>query len=123
LDVVRIEVLQLKTVLVEDPPDEPPDGDGEAALVESHERDDVPLGQAWHGLLPGHLSLHGGGEWRELSGIDKAVQHLEGHVGPRPFQHDGGKLSNELAVRAVTVLRVQGRKESKMQERRKMIRE
>jgi hypothetical protein len=58
-----------------------------------------------------------------LSGIDKAVQHLEGHVGPRPFQHDSGKLSNELAVRVVTVLRVQGSKESKMQERRKMIRE
>jgi hypothetical protein len=37
LDAVRIEVLQLKPVLVEDHPDEPPGGDGEAALVEGHE--------------------------------------------------------------------------------------
>jgi hypothetical protein len=37
LDAVRIEVLQLKPVLVEDRPDEPPVGDGEAALVEGHE--------------------------------------------------------------------------------------
>jgi hypothetical protein len=27
--------------------------------VEGYERDDVPLGRAWHGLLPGHLPLHG----------------------------------------------------------------
>jgi hypothetical protein len=37
-------VLKLKPVLKEDRPDEPPSGDGEAALVEHHERDNVPLG-------------------------------------------------------------------------------
>jgi hypothetical protein len=37
LDVVRVEVLQLELVLVEDRSDELPGGDREAALVESHE--------------------------------------------------------------------------------------
>jgi hypothetical protein len=37
LDVVRVEVLQLEPVLVEDRSDEPLGGDGEAMLVEGHE--------------------------------------------------------------------------------------
>jgi hypothetical protein len=37
LDVVRVEVLQLELILVEDRSDELPGGDREAALVESHE--------------------------------------------------------------------------------------
>jgi hypothetical protein len=45
LDVVWVEVLQLEAILEEDPPDEPPDGDGEAAFLEGHERDHVPLGR------------------------------------------------------------------------------
>jgi hypothetical protein len=36
LNAVRVEVLELEPVLVEDSPDEPPGGDGEAALVECH---------------------------------------------------------------------------------------
>jgi hypothetical protein len=44
LDVVWVEVLQLEAVLVEDPPDEPPGGDGEAAPVEGHERDHTAPG-------------------------------------------------------------------------------
>jgi hypothetical protein len=46
LDVVRVEVLQLKPVLEEDSADEPPDGDREAALMESHERHNEPFGGA-----------------------------------------------------------------------------
>jgi hypothetical protein len=75
LDVVRIEVLQLEPVLEEHRPDELPGGDGEAALVEGYELDDVPREQAQHGLLSWHLPLNGVGERRELSGLEKAVQH------------------------------------------------
>jgi hypothetical protein len=46
LDVVRVELLQLEAVLEEDSTNEPPGGDGEAALVEGHERDHEPLGGA-----------------------------------------------------------------------------
>jgi hypothetical protein len=44
LHVVQVEVLQLKPVLEEDSADEPPGGDGEAALVEDHKRDLKSLG-------------------------------------------------------------------------------
>jgi hypothetical protein len=40
--------------------------------VEGHERDHIPSGRARHGLVAGHLPLHGGGEWRKLTGLDKA---------------------------------------------------
>jgi hypothetical protein len=66
-------VLQLDPVLEVDRSDEPPCGDGEDALVEGHKQDDIPPGWARHGLLPGHLPLHGVGEWRELPSFDKVV--------------------------------------------------
>jgi hypothetical protein len=53
LDVVRVEMLQLEPVLVEDHSDEPPGRDGEAALVEGHERDDIPLGRSGTDSSPG----------------------------------------------------------------------
>jgi hypothetical protein len=37
LNIVRVEVLELEAILVEDPLDEPLGGDGKAALVEGHE--------------------------------------------------------------------------------------
>jgi hypothetical protein len=43
----------LESVLEENSVDEPPDGDGEAALVEGHERDHEPFGRARHGSSPG----------------------------------------------------------------------
>jgi hypothetical protein len=52
-------------------------------LVEGHKREDVPPRQALHGLLPGHLSLHGVDEWRELPDFDEAAQHRAGHIGAR----------------------------------------
>jgi hypothetical protein len=52
--------------------------------VEGHERDNITLGRARHGLLPGHLPLHGVSEWSALSGLDKTVQHRVGHIGLRP---------------------------------------
>jgi hypothetical protein len=44
LDVVLVEVLQLEPILEENATDEPFGGDGEAALVEGHERHHEPLG-------------------------------------------------------------------------------
>jgi hypothetical protein len=41
-------MLELEPVLVENSPDESPSGDGEAALMECHERDDLPSRQARH---------------------------------------------------------------------------
>jgi hypothetical protein len=61
--------------------------------VEGHERDDEPLGWVRHRLLPGHLPLHGGGEWRELPGLDEAEQLVTRHVGPHPVRHGGSELS------------------------------
>jgi hypothetical protein len=43
LDAVWVEVLELESVLEKNGPDESPGGDGEVALVEHHERDDVSL--------------------------------------------------------------------------------
>jgi hypothetical protein len=44
LDAVRVEVLELMPILEQHPADEPPDRDGEAALVLGHERHHEPLG-------------------------------------------------------------------------------
>jgi hypothetical protein len=95
LDVVRVEVLQLEPILEENSTDEPPDGDGEAALMQGHERDHKPLG-ARHGLVAGNLPLHGDGERRKLAGIDETKQLLAGHVGARLVRHRGSGVSSGL---------------------------
>jgi hypothetical protein len=92
-------------------------------LMEGHERDDVPLGRARHGLLPGNLPLLGAGERRELPGLDEAAQHRAGHIGPRPVRHGGSKLSNETTAQAVMVQRAQGSERSGMQRQGKKARE
>jgi hypothetical protein len=71
LDIVRVEMLQLEAALEEDSVGEPPSGDVEVVLVEGHERDHEPLMRARHELVTGHLPLHGGGEWRELTRLDE----------------------------------------------------
>jgi hypothetical protein len=48
LDVVWVEVLQLEPVIIEDHSSEPPGGDGEAAFVEGHKRDDIPSRRTRH---------------------------------------------------------------------------
>jgi hypothetical protein len=48
LDVVRVEVLELQPIREQHPSDQPAGGDGEAALVEGHERHHISLGGvAW----------------------------------------------------------------------------
>jgi hypothetical protein len=66
LDAVRVEVLELQPVREHHSLDEPTSGDGEAALVEGHERHRVPIGRAWHGLAGGDDPLMAsvrGGSW------------------------------------------------------------
>jgi hypothetical protein len=74
--------------------------------VEGHERDHVPPGWARHRHLPGHLPLHGIGEWRKLFGLDKAEQLLARHVGSRLVRHGSGEVSSELVAQAVAALRM-----------------
>jgi hypothetical protein len=57
LDDVRVEVLELQPILKEHAADELPGWDGEAALMERHERNDVALWRAQHGLILGHPPL------------------------------------------------------------------
>jgi hypothetical protein len=76
LDVVRVEVLQLKPILEEDSLDESPGGDGEAALVESHERHHEPLRGARHGFITGNPPLHSGGEQRKLARLVERRSYL-----------------------------------------------
>jgi hypothetical protein len=106
LDAVRIEVLELEAILEEDSTDEPPGRDGEAALVESHERNHEPFGRVQHGLVTGDLPLHGSGEWRELARHNETKQLLAGHIGPRPVQHCGGGVSGGLEAQEEAVLRM-----------------
>jgi hypothetical protein len=62
----------MESVLEENSADELRTGDGEATLVEGHERDHEPLGRVRHELVARHLPLHGSGEWGKLTGLDKA---------------------------------------------------
>jgi hypothetical protein len=96
-------------------------GDGEAALVEGHERDHEPLGSVRHGLVAGHLSLHDGGEWRELACLDETKQLLAGHIGARPVRHRGGGVSSGLKAQEVAALRMWKSMGSEMRARRKKI--
>jgi hypothetical protein len=113
LDAVWVEVLQLKAVLEEDSTNEPPGGDGEAALVEGHERDHIPPGRARHGLVARHLPLHDGGEWGKLTGLDKAKQLLARHIGLCPVRHRGDEVLGGLVVQAVAALRMRRSKGNK----------
>jgi hypothetical protein len=74
-DVVQVEVLQLNPVLEEDSADEPPGGDGKAALVESHKRHHKSFGGRQE-LVARHPPLHGGGEWRKLACLNKTEELL-----------------------------------------------
>jgi hypothetical protein len=56
-------------------------------IVEGHERYHVPPRRVRHRLLTGNLPLHGGGERRELSSLDKALQLVVRHVGSCPVRH------------------------------------
>jgi hypothetical protein len=114
-------MLQLEPVLEENSANEPPGGDGEAALVEGHERDHKPLGRARHGLVAGHPPFHGGGEWMKLARLDEMKQPLAGHIGARPVRHRGGGISGGLEEQEVVALRMRRSMGSGMQAKEKKI--
>jgi hypothetical protein len=82
-----------------------------------------PLGGRRHGLIPGHLPLHGDGVWRKLSGLDKAEQLLTRHVGSRPVRHGSGGVSGDLVAQAVAALQMRKSEGSKVQRQRKTMTE
>jgi hypothetical protein len=61
----------LQPVREQHPSVEPSGGDGEAALVEGHERHHVPTGQVWHRLASGDDPLNGLGERRQLARLNE----------------------------------------------------
>jgi hypothetical protein len=121
LDAIRVEMLQLEPVLEENSADEPLGRDGEAVLVEGHERDHEPLGRARHGLVAGHPPLHGGGERRKLVRLDETKQLLTGHIGVRRVRHRGGGVSGGLKAQEVVALRMQKSTGSGVRARKKII--
>jgi hypothetical protein len=107
----------LQPILEQHPADEPAGRDGEAALVEGHERHHIPLG-ARHGLVAGNPPLDGVSEWRKLARLDKTEELLAGNVGARLVRHHGSKVLGGLEAKAAAVLRMR-----KSSERRGQVRE
>jgi hypothetical protein len=77
-------VLELQSVREQHPANESAGGDGEAALMEGHERHHIPAGRAWHGLIGGDDPLDGLGEGRQLAHLDETKELLAGDVGACP---------------------------------------
>jgi hypothetical protein len=113
LDVVWVEVLELQPVCEQHPTDEPADGDGEAALVEDHERHHVPAGRAWNRLVGGYDLFDGLGEGRQLACLDKTKELLAGDVGARPVRYCDSEVLGELEVREATALWIRKNSELK----------
>jgi hypothetical protein len=104
LDVVRVEVLKLQPVHEQHPADKPAGGDGEAALVEGHERHHVPVGRAWHGLVGRDNPLDGLGGGRQLACLNETKELLAGDIGARPARHHTGEVSGELGTQAAAAM-------------------
>jgi hypothetical protein len=83
-------VLKLQPVRKQHPADKHAGGNGEAALVEGHERHHVPAGRAWHGLNSGDDPLDGLGEGRQLACLNETKELLAGDIGARLGRHHDG---------------------------------
>jgi hypothetical protein len=108
-------MLELQPILEQHPADEPTGEDGEAALVEGHERHHEPFRGARHRLVPGDLPLNGGGERRKLSRLDKMEELLAGNIGACLVQHHGNGVLGGLEVQGAMALRIRKNSESKGQ--------
>jgi hypothetical protein len=104
LDVVRVEVLELQPVHEQHSSDESAGGDGEAALVEGHERHHVLPGRAWHGLVGRDDPLNILGEGRRLARLNEMKELLTGDIGARPARHHAGEVSGELGTQAAMAM-------------------
>jgi hypothetical protein len=103
LDVVRVEVLELQPVREQYPANEPVGGDGEAALMEGHERHHIPRGRTRHGLIGGNDLLDDVGEGRNLALLNETEELLVGDIGARLVRHHDGEVLGELETQAMAV--------------------
>jgi hypothetical protein len=104
----------LEPVLERDTTDELTGRDGEAALVEGHERHHKSLRGARHGLIAGNLPLYGGGEQRKLARLDETEEMLARYIEASPVRHRGGGVSGWLETQKAAALRKQEGTESGM---------
>jgi hypothetical protein len=104
LDVVRVEVLELQPVREQHSSDEPDGGDGEAALVEGHERYHVPSGRVWHGLVGRDDPLDSLSEGRQLARLNETKELLAGDIGARPARHHAGEVSGKLGTQVAAAM-------------------
>jgi hypothetical protein len=111
------EVLELQPVREQHPANEPAGGDGEAALVEGHERYHIPRGRARHGLIGENDPLDGIGEGRKLAHLDQMEELLVGDIGARPVGHHDSEVLGELEAHTTAVLRMRKNSERKWQVR------
>jgi hypothetical protein len=110
-------VLELQPVREQHPANEPAGGDGEATLVEGHERHHIPRGRAWHRLVGGNDPLDGIGEGRKLAHLDQTEELLVGDIGARPVGNHDSEVLGELEAHTAAVLRMRKNSERKGQVR------
>jgi hypothetical protein len=91
-------MLELQLVREQHSSDESAGGDGEAALVEGHERHHVPPGRAWHGLIGGDDPLNSLGEGWQLARLNETKELLAGDSGAHPARHHASEASGELGT-------------------------
>jgi hypothetical protein len=104
LDTVRVEVLELQPIREQHSSVQPADGDGEAALVEGHERHHVPPGRAWRGFVGWDDPLDGLGEGRQLARLNEMKKLLARDSGARPTRHRAGEVSGETGMQAAAAM-------------------
>jgi hypothetical protein len=119
LDAVRVEVLKLQPVREQHAADKPASGDGEAALVEGHERHHVPAGRAWHGLIDRDDPLDRLGKGRQLARLNETEELLAGDVGARQVRHHDGEVSSKLETQEAEAMWMRKNSELKGQVREK----
>jgi hypothetical protein len=107
----------LQPVREQHPANEPAGGDGEATLVEGHERHHIPRGRAWHRLVGGNDPLDGIGEGRKLAHLDQTEELLVGDIGARPVGNHDSEVLGELEAHTAAVLRMRKNSERKGQVR------
>jgi hypothetical protein len=100
LDVVRVEVLELQPIREQHSSDELACGDGEAALVEGHERHHIPPGRVWHRFISRDDPFNGLGEGRQLARRNETKKLLAGDSGAHPTRHRAGEVLGEPGTRA-----------------------
>jgi len=87
LDPIRIKVLQLHLVVLQQPLKELMSGHGESSLVEESKGHDIPFGRRWLILITRQLPLLNDGQRVKEATVDEALQALSGNAGSAPRLH------------------------------------